>query len=121
MDTSTRIGCVLLTLVLVGCATPVGPMTPPPAPESPQTSANMRVYRATRPADDLLRMVFTINGNATYVLRPGQRYDFQLGAGSYQLGYQMAGDNCAQEVQIDRGGNYVFKLGSGCNIELEGQ
>jgi len=66
-------------------------------------------------------MVFTINGEGTYELRPGERYSFALGAGSYELGYRMGMSDCSDPVQIDAGGNYVFKLGSGCDIVLESQ
>ncbi|MGA7980536.1 MAG: hypothetical protein WCA32_09935 [Chromatiaceae bacterium] len=111
----------MLTLALVGCATASGPVSAPPPPGGPKTSANVRVYRDTPPEDDLFRMDFTVNGNSTYQLRPGERYDFELAAGSYQFGYRMGTDNCTQDVQIDRGGNYVFKLGSACNIELESE
>jgi hypothetical protein len=112
---------VSLVLLLAGCAAGSGPVSLPPSPGTPGTAANVRVYRATAPEDDLFRLVFTVNGNATYQLRPGERYDFELAAGSYTFGYRMAASNCTQDVQIDRGGNYVFKLGSGCNIELESQ
>jgi len=121
VSTATKITSAFWALALAGCSTAVGPLSPPPPPGNAKTSANVRVYRVTRPADDPLRMVFTINGNGTYALRPGERYDFQLAAGSYQFGYRMGTDNCTQDVQIDRGGNYVFGLGSSCNIVLQSQ
>jgi hypothetical protein len=121
VSTATKISSGLLALAVAGCSTAVGPLSPPPSPGNAKNSANVRVYRVTRPADDLLRMVFTINGNGTYALGPGERYDFRLAPGSYQFGYQMGPENCAQYVQIRRGGNYVFALGSGCNIVLESQ
>ena len=49
-------------------------------------------------------MVFTINGEETY-----------------ELGHRMGMSHCSDPVQIDVGGNYVFKLGSGCAIVLEAQ
>jgi hypothetical protein len=110
-----------LALVLGGCAAAGGPENAPPPAGGAANAANVRVYRDTPPEDDLFGMVFTINADPTYQLRPGERYDFELAAGSYQFGYRMGTDNCAQDVQIDAGGNYVFKLGSGCNIELESQ
>jgi hypothetical protein len=80
--------------------------------------ANVRVYRATPPRDDLFRMVFTINGDRTYQLRSGERYDFELPAGSYQFGYWLGPERCFQEVAIARGGNYVFRLAPDCRIVL---
>jgi hypothetical protein len=122
LPTLRKLYRVSSALLLTGCAAASGPESLPPSPGiTAATSANVRVYRATVPEDDLFRMVFTINGNATYQLRPGERYDFELAAGSYRFGYRMAADNCTQDVQIDRGGNYVFKLGSACNIELESE
>jgi hypothetical protein len=111
----------LAAVVLVGCSAAIGPLAPPPVPDNPATAANVTVYRKTAPEDDALRMVFSINGAATYQLRPGDRYNFALGAGSYEFGYQMGMGNCSDPVQIDAGGNYVFKLGSGCAIVLESQ
>jgi hypothetical protein len=104
-----------------GCSMASGPISPPPVPADPGSAANVTVYRDTRPEDDAARMVFTINGDGTYQLRPGERYSFVLGAGSYELGYHMALSTCSDPIQIDAGGNYVFKLGSGCAIVLESQ
>jgi hypothetical protein len=121
MHGQVKLGWGLTALALIGCAAAVGPMAPPPVPDNPATAANVTVYRAAAGADDALRMVFTINGAATYQLRPGDRYNFALGAGSYELGYRMGMSNCSDPVQIDAGGNYVFKLGSDCAIVLESQ
>jgi len=110
-----------LALVLGGCSMASGPISPPPVPADPGSAASVTVYRDTRPEDEAARMVFTINGNGTYQLRPGERYSFELGAGTYELGYRMAMSNCSDPVQIDAGGDYVFKLGSGCSIVLESQ
>lgn len=110
-----------LAAVLAGCSVASGPISPPPVPADPGAAANVTVYRGTSPEDDAARMVFTINGNGTYQLQPGERYSFLLGAGSYELGYRMALSNCSNPVQIDAGGNYVFKLGSECAIVLESQ
>jgi len=120
---SGRIKCVpaLLAILLGGCSMASGPVSPPPLPSDSADAANVTVYRATDPEDDAARMVFTINGEGTYQLRPGERYSFVLGAGSYELGYRMALSNCSDPVQIDASGNYVFKLASGCAIVLESQ
>jgi hypothetical protein len=110
-----------LATALAGCSMASGPISPPPVPSDPAEAANVTVYRNTAPEDDASRMVFTINGDETYQLRPGERYNFELGAGSYELGYRMALSNCSDPVQIDPGGDYVFKLASGCAIVLESQ
>jgi len=110
-----------LAAALAGCSAASGPISPPPLPADPASAANVTVYRDTRPDDEAARMVFTIDGQGTYQLRPGERYSFVLGAGSYELGYRMAMSNCSNPVQIDAGGNYVFKLGSGCAIDMESQ
>jgi hypothetical protein len=110
-----------LAVVLTACSMASGPISPPPVPSDPGSAASVTVYRDTASEDDAARMVFTINGNGTYQLRPGERYSFELGAGSYELGYRMALSNCSDPVQIDAGGNYVFKLASGCAIVLESQ
>jgi len=114
-------GVCVLAIVLASCSMASGPISPPPIPADPGSAANVTVYRDTGPADEAARMVFTINGEGTYQLRPGERYSFVLGAGSYELGYRMAMSNCSDPVQIDAGGNYVYKLGSECAIVLESQ
>jgi hypothetical protein len=113
--------CGLAAVLLVGCSTPIGPLAPPPLPDNPATAANVVVYRDAAPVDDALLMLFTINGAGTYQLRPKERYNFVLGAGTYEFGYQMGMSKCSDAVQIDARGNYVFKLGSGCAIILESQ
>jgi hypothetical protein len=110
-----------LAVVLTACSMASGPISPPPVPSDPAEAASVTVYRDTAPDEDASRMVFTINGDGTYQLRPGERYTFELGAGTYELGYRMAISNCSDPVQIDAGGDYVFKLGSGCAIVLESQ
>jgi len=110
----------LLAIVLGGCSMASGPVSPP-LPSNPADAANVTVYRATDPEDDAARMVFTINGEGTYQLRPDERYSFVLGAGSYEFGYRMALSNCSDPVRIDAGGNYVFKLRAGCAIVLQSQ
>jgi len=117
-----RMTCIYgLAAALTGCSMASGPLSPPPVPADPGSAANVTVYRDARPEDDAARMVFTINGDGTYQLRPGERYSFVLGAGSYELGYHMALSTCSDPVQIDAGGSYLFKLGSGCAIVLESQ
>ena len=106
--------------LLAGCATPVGPLVPPPVPADPEQAATVTVRRDAAAADGV-RMVFTINGAPTYQLFPGDRYDFALGAGSYEFGYRMAMSTCSSPVQIDAGGHYVFKLAPDCAIILESQ
>lgn len=106
---------------LVGCSTASGPISSPPIPDDPANAANVTVYRDTAPVDEASRMVFSINNEGTYQLRPEERYNFVLGAGTYEFGYQMAMSNCSVPVQIDAGGNYVFKLGSACAIILESE
>jgi len=119
---TARMTCIWgLAAVLTGCSMASGPISPPPVPADPGSAANVTVYRDTSPEEEAARMVFTINGDGTYQLRPGERYSFVLGAGSYELGYRMAMSNCSDSVQIDEGGNYLFKLGSRCAIVLEAQ
>jgi hypothetical protein len=110
-----------LAAILTGCSMASGPLSSPPVPADPGDAANVTVYRQTAPEEDASRMVVTVNGDGVYQLRPGERYSFPLGAGNYELGYRMAMSNCSDPVQIDAGGNYVFKLGSGCAIVLESQ
>lgn len=111
----------LAAMALVGCSTASGPIASPPVPGDPADAANVIVYRDTAPVDEASRMVFTINGKGTYQLRSNERYNFVLGAGTYEFGYGTAMSNCCEPVQIDAGGNYVFKLGSECAIVLESQ
>lgn len=129
---ATRYSLVLAIILLAGCSTgggPVGigplgsgPLGQPPDAGNAQTSSNVSVYRDTASTSDLFGMVFTINGEDIYQLRPNDRYDFQLAAGSYEFGYRLGpASSCTQFVQIDPRGNYVFKLGSDCTIELESQ
>lgn len=120
MQVHTRFGGLLSLILLAGCATPVGPLAPPPVPDNPATAATVSVYRDAAAVDGV-RMVFTINGAATCQLLPGDRYDFALGAGSYELGYRMGMSTCSDPVQIDPGGHYVFKLAPDCAIILESQ
>jgi hypothetical protein len=110
-----------LAVVLAGCSMASGPISPPPVPADPADAADVTVYRDTGPEDDASRLVITIDGDGIYQLQPGERYSFALGAGTYELGYRMALSNCSDPVQIDAGGNYVFKLGSECAIVLESQ
>jgi hypothetical protein len=110
-----------LAAALAGCSMASGPLSAPPVPADPGSAADVTVYRATAPDDDAARMVVTVNGDGVYQLQPGERYQFVLGAGTYELGYRMAMSKCSVPVQIDAEGNYVFKLGSGCNIVLESE
>lgn len=120
MSMYAKVGSFLTAVLLVGCATPVGPLAPPPVPADPERAATVTVYRDASAADGV-RMVFSINGAATYQLLPGDRYDFALGAGGYEFGYRMAMSTCSTPVQIDAGGHYVFKLAPDCAIILESQ
>jgi len=112
---------LVVAAMLVGCSMASGPLSSPPVPADPGDAANVTVYRQTAPEEDASRMVVTVNGDGVYQLRPEERYSFPLSAGNYELGYRMAMSNCSDPVQIDAGGNYVFKLGSGCAIVLESQ
>lgn len=112
---------VLLISLLAGCSIGSGPIGQPPDAGDAKTSSNVAVYRDTSTVNGLFGMVFTINDEDIYQLRPNERYDFQLAAGTYEFGYRLGPSTCTQFVQIDPRGNYVFKLGSDCNIELESQ
>lgn len=50
-------------MMVVGCSTASGPISPPPAPQDLADAANVTAYRDTAPVDDASRMVFTINGS----------------------------------------------------------
>jgi hypothetical protein len=121
MQRQVKFGLGLLAGVLVGCSMATGPLSPPPLPDNPATAANVTVYRQTAGEDEALRMVFTINDAGTYQLSPGERYSFVMPAGTYGFGYRLGMSKCSDEVKIDAGGNYVFKLAAGCNIILESQ
>ncbi len=121
MRSQTKLGWILGAITLIGCSTPVGPLAQPPVPVDPARAANVTVYRATAPADDALLMLFKINGAGIRQLLPGERYNFALGAGTYDFGFRLGMSECSDSVDIDALGNYVFKLGSGCTILLESQ
>lgn len=121
MQKQVKLGLALLASVLVGCSTATGPLSPPPLPDNPATAANVTVYRQTAGEDEALRMVFLIDDAATYQLRPGESYSFVMPAGTHEFGYRLGMSNCSEEVQIDAGGNYVFRLAAGCSIILESQ
>lgn len=121
MGTKGTLGSSLLALALVACSTATGPLSAPPLPEDPAEPANVTVYRQTAGEDGALRMVFTIDDAATYQLRPGESYSFVVPAGTYGFGYRLGMSNCSEEVEIGAGGNYIFKLASGCSIVLESQ
>ena len=121
MGTKGTFGSSLLAFALVACSTATGLLSAPPLSENPAETANVTVYRQAAGEDAALRMVFTIDDAATYQLRPGESYSFVMPAGTYDFGYRLGTSNCAEEVQIGAGGNYVFKLASGCTIVLESQ
>jgi hypothetical protein len=111
----------LLATVLCGCTAAGGIVNEPPPAAPGAPVANVRVYRDVSSGDVFHDLTFTINDQDTYRFGTTEDFSFELAAGSYVLGYTDGMRRCSVPVDIVGGGNYVFKLGPDCDIELEDQ
>jgi hypothetical protein len=109
-----------LCLMTAGCSTTEGLIQAPP-PVTSLNPASITVCRATSPEGAIAPLIFTINGEKIYGLRPGESYSFRLDPGSYTFGWYLALNTCSQAVWIQPGDNISLTLGPTCDISPQPQ
>jgi hypothetical protein len=110
--------CFVLAFV-TACSSNGLIINPPPIPNSPQDSANIRIHRDVDEGEVLDDVTFTINEEPVYQFGDTSDFTFVTDPGEYLFGYRQGGTHCSTDVQIDAGGFYVFSLKRGCIIEME--
>jgi hypothetical protein len=105
----------LTLLVLVGCST-MSTDTKPKGPVSQVT-----VYREPSSRDGLLQMLFTVDGRPIVQLQPEEGGSFELPAGDHEFQYELGLYNCSEQVHLEPGKRYVYRLAQGCVIAREDQ
>ena len=104
---------VLLALfALSGCATSE-------KPESKGPPAQVTVYREPSSRDSVFPMLFMVDGRPVIQLKPGESRGFEIAAGDYRFEYVLGVYNCSEQVRVESGKTYVYRLARGCVIERE--
>lgn len=110
----------ILCLIIAGCSTTEGLIHAPP-PVTSLNPASITIYRATSVEGAIAPLIFTIDGEKIYGLKPGESYSFRLDPGSYTFGWYLALNTCKQAVWIQPGDNVSLTLGPTCDISPQPQ
>jgi hypothetical protein len=110
---TTSLAVLMWVLVVGGCATmeDVERKGPP---------AEVTVYREPSTSDSLFRMLFAVDGRPLAQLNPGDEYRFQIPAGDHRFQYVLGVYDCSEDVGVEAGETYVYRLSRGCAIEEMG-
>lgn len=88
-------------------------------PESKEPLVEVTVFREPSSRDSFFPMQLSVDGRPIAVLYPDEEHSFEVESGDRRLTYELGVYNCAADVRLEAGKNYVYRLAHGCVIEQD--